>query len=53
MNKKGTTLVIIESPGKIKSISNYLGAGYIVKASVGHVVGLEKSTIFISYGAPQ
>jgi DNA topoisomerase-1 len=38
------TLVIIESPGKIKSISNYLGAGYIVKASVGHVMGLEKST---------
>lgn len=41
------TLVIIESPGKIKSISNYLGAGYIVKASVGHVMGLEKSTMNI------
>ena len=47
MSKKGTTLVIIESPGKIKSISHYLGPNYIVKASVGHVMGLDKSTMNI------
>jgi DNA topoisomerase-1 len=30
-------LVIIESPGKTKALSKYLGAGYVVLASVGHV----------------
>jgi DNA topoisomerase-1 len=29
-------LVIVESPGKIKKIENYLGKDYIVKASFGH-----------------
>src|SRR5690606_1422532 len=32
-----TTLVIVESPGKIKRISSILGRGYKVVASVGHV----------------
>ncbi|SES00763.1 type I DNA topoisomerase [Halopseudomonas bauzanensis] len=32
-----TTLVIVESPGKIKKISSILGRGYKVVASVGHV----------------
>ncbi|ASN83242.1 type I DNA topoisomerase [Deinococcus ficus] len=32
-----TTLVIVESPGKIKKIKEYLGPGYEVLASVGHV----------------
>lgn len=32
-----TTLVIVESPGKVKKISALLGAGYKVVASVGHV----------------
>ena len=32
-----TTLVIVESPGKIKKISAILGRGYKVVASVGHV----------------
>lgn len=32
-----TTLIIVESPGKVKTISAYLGAGYKVAASVGHV----------------
>ncbi len=37
------TLVIVESPAKAKTISKYLGAGYTVKSSVGHVRDLPKS----------
>ena len=43
MVKNFKTLVIVESPGKIKSISKYLGPNFIVKASVGHVVNLSTS----------
>ncbi len=32
-----TTLVIVESPAKAKKIAGYLGPGYVVMASVGHV----------------
>ncbi|MCK5945733.1 MAG: type I DNA topoisomerase [Mycoplasmataceae bacterium] len=39
MNK----LVIVESPNKIKSIEKYLGEGYKVMASVGHIVKLPSS----------
>ena len=38
-----TTLVIVESPAKAKTIEKYLGAGYTVRASVGHVRDLPKS----------
>ena len=37
------TLVIVESPAKAKTIEKYLGAGYKVLASVGHVRDLPKS----------
>ncbi|MEO1008878.1 MAG: DNA topoisomerase [Planctomycetota bacterium] len=34
---KGRDLVIVESPSKAKTINKYLGDGYVVLASVGHV----------------
>jgi DNA topoisomerase-1 len=40
-------LVIVESPGKIKKINEYLGNDYIVKASFGHVQDLDKKTMSI------
>lgn len=36
-------LVIVESPSKAKTIEKYLGSGYTVRASVGHVRDLPKS----------
>ncbi|GJF28364.1 DNA topoisomerase 1 [Kitasatospora sp. NE20-6] len=33
----GMRLVIVESPAKAKTIKGYLGPGYIVEASVGHI----------------
>src|SRR5580704_9527607 len=41
------SLVIVESPGKVKSIGKYLGGNYSVKASYGHVMDLPKKTIGI------
>ena len=38
-------LVIVESPSKAKTIGRYLGAGYVVKASMGHLRDLPKSTM--------
>src|SRR5260221_5863021 len=40
-------LVVVESPSKAKTIGKYLGKGYIVKASKGHVVDLPKSGLGI------
>ena len=44
---KTKILIIVESPGKIKKISQYLGENYIVKASYGHVEDLDKSTLSV------
>lgn len=33
----GFRLVIVESPAKAKTIQRYLGPGYRVEASVGHI----------------
>lgn len=37
-----TTLVIVESPNKVRSIQAYLGDGYVVDSSVGHIRDLPK-----------
>src|SRR5437588_751703 len=42
---RSSTLVVVESPAKAKTIKKYLGSGYVVKASVGHVMDLPKSKI--------
>ena len=38
-------LVIVESPSKAKTIGKYLGPDYTVKASMGHLRDLPKSTM--------
>jgi len=42
------TLVIVESPAKAKTIEKYLGRGYTVKASMGHLIDLPKSRLAIN-----
>ncbi|HPX25904.1 MAG TPA: type I DNA topoisomerase [Treponemataceae bacterium] len=42
------TLVIVESPAKAKTIEKYLGPGYTVKASMGHLIDLPKSRLAIN-----
>ena len=38
-------LVIVESPAKAKTIQKYLGAGYEVEASLGHIKDLPKKSL--------
>ncbi|GIJ47393.1 DNA topoisomerase 1 [Virgisporangium aliadipatigenens] len=38
-----TRLVIVESPAKAKTISGYLGPGYVVEASFGHIRDLPRN----------
>jgi DNA topoisomerase I len=33
----GKSLVIVESPAKVKTINKFLGKDYIVKSSIGHI----------------
>ncbi len=39
----GIRLVIVESPAKAKTIAGYLGPGYIVEASIGHIRDLPRN----------
>ena len=45
MAKAKTNLVIVESPAKAKTIGKYLGSGYKVTASMGHLRDLPKSQL--------
>jgi DNA topoisomerase I len=36
-NGHGTRLVIVESPAKARTIAGYLGQGYVVESSIGHI----------------
>ena len=40
-------LLIVESPGKIKKIQEYLGPEFIVMASIGHIIDLDEKTMSI------
>ena len=44
----GNRLVIVESPAKARTIGKYLGRGYTVKASMGHIRDLPKSTLGVN-----
>jgi DNA topoisomerase-1 len=39
----GLRLVIVESPAKAKTISGYLGPGYVVESSIGHIRDLPRN----------
>jgi len=42
-----TSLVIVESPAKAKTIGKYLGKKYVVKASLGHIKDLPKKDLAV------
>jgi DNA topoisomerase I len=42
-NGAGHKLVIVESPAKAKTIAGYLGHGYVVESSIGHIRDLPQS----------
>ncbi|MCA9916760.1 MAG: type I DNA topoisomerase [Anaerolineales bacterium] len=45
--RRSGKLVVVESPAKAKTIGRYLGRGYTVKSSVGHVRDLLKSRLSV------
>ena len=49
MPKAKSNLVIVESPSKAKTIGKYLGADYQVKACMGHLRDLPKSTMGVDF----
>ena len=48
LSKSGHTLVIVESPAKIKTLTGFLGSRYKVMASMGHVRDLPKTTLGVN-----
>ena len=49
MSSEKTNLVIVESPSKAKTIGKYLGPDYQVKACMGHLRDLPKSTMGVDF----
>ncbi|HET6846391.1 MAG TPA: type I DNA topoisomerase, partial [Anaerolineales bacterium] len=47
IQKRKGRLVIVESPAKAKTVGRFLGKGYTVKASIGHVRDLLKSQLSV------
>jgi len=45
--KRSGKLVIVESPAKAKTVGRYLGKGFTVKASVGHIRDLLRSQLSV------
>ena len=45
---KQRSLVVVESPTKVKTIQKYLDSGFVVKASMGHVRDLPKSKLGVN-----
>ena len=45
MAQESKSLVIVESPSKIKTLKKFLGADYIIEASVGHIRDLSKTNL--------
>ncbi|MBI1882129.1 MAG: DNA topoisomerase I, partial [Chloroflexi bacterium] len=45
--KRYGKLVIVESPAKARTVGKFLGSGYTVKASVGHVRDLLRSQLSV------
>ncbi len=41
--RTGRRLVIVESPAKAKTIAGYLGPGYVVESSIGHIRDLPRN----------
>src|SRR5215213_864021 len=47
VEKRNGKLVVVESPAKAKTVGHYLGKGFTVRASVGHVRDLLKSQLSV------
>ena len=45
--KRNGKMVIVESPTKARTVGNFLGKDYIVKASVGHIRDLLRSQLSV------